>query len=140
MQLERAHADQRSVSEQLAECMASRTNLEGVAAVQAVHCSVLGESLAAAERDSASEQRAILVEAGHAARALVEASTRHEDRRARSHAEWLAATREVGGALGEAAALVEALEAQLDGAQRAHAGLSQTVARTVAETHDRGHG
>ena len=81
---------------------AARGALESLAARQAVHCSLLGDALALAERDEASRERQALFQAQRAASELLELSQEAEAKRAAAHAEWLSATREVVPALTQA--------------------------------------
>ena len=100
------------------EVSASYRAMEALAARQAVHCSVLGESIVEAERDDCAREWDALEAANRAAVALVASATRQEERRARAHAEWLAATEAVVPTIATSAhALVDRLDAATERAE-----------------------
>lgn len=106
-------ASLRASTDRLEEMTAAKRASEALLSRQALHCSLLGEALAEAERDDLRVQKAALEDAHRAAASIAEKSARHEERRSRSHQEWLEATREVVPKLAEAS---DSLIGRLDAA------------------------
>lgn len=113
----------------------ARRAAEATATQQAVHCSLLGEALVAAERDWHAAEHAALADAHEAVGAILGAVRSHEERRRRSHAEWLAATEAVVPTIASSAhALVGRLEAAAERADGTSSALDGWRGRaTIAE-------
>lgn len=136
-QHEGAEALRQAAEVRLHEVGDAKKALEDLAARQALQCTILGEAVLEAERDDLARQWASLQAAHQAAAALAACAARHEERRSRSHAEWLAATEAIVPSIATAAhGLVNRLEVVAEHTEGISTGIDAWRGRAIRAEAD----